>query len=764
MYSCSKKLLVLCMAGVMLFTTGCGSTSNGDYQITEALLGTVDSEQLSSNRFTQLESDGTKELPEYKLDGYTLVAENERLALYIKEDIAAIRVLNKESGYVWGALENEDPENLNKTWAAFAQSVVSISYIDSTGATKQIGAGHKDATCKFRYEDNGFVCSVSFEDDIDISLEAKVTLEEDHLTFSVDDSTIKEEGKFWINTIYFVPFMGSTIGSSADGYMFVPDGSGALLRYQDPAKYLKSYSARVYGMDYAIDNLGDLNDLDSNRPIDFLKPENTVTMPVYGLTLGVNNQALLGRVTNGDAYAYINATPAGVSTEYNWATASFVYRQVYSQPISKNGAGVPVVQTKANTVNPEIEVYFLSGEDANYSGMARLYADILREENTLTNNMTDNMPQLVLDFVMADIEKGMLVNSTKEITSIAYMENAVKELQESGIDRIALNIQGWQTGGLNGYEKSQLYKKTVLGDFSELVNLQSLLNEKSGVLSLYTDPLRAKENQINSRQEAGISLSQGTITKKAVDEEKFLGDTWYLKTGLALEYLEKQVEVVKDNNFDITIDGANLLYGEYLMDEFVSRTETQVILDETYGKLAGEKGLTLYNPNEYLLKYTSVYRNTPVSGNQDLYETDSVPFLQLVLSGNMTLIGPYANESFYSKIDLLKCIEYNVYPSYILTEADNMELSKTTLADCSSTRFDNWKPTIEESYFYVTEVLKHVEGQQMLKHERLTETVFAVTYENGVIYVNYGNTDYTLENGTVIPAENGSFVPANTEG
>jgi len=51
----------------------------------------------------------------------------------------------------------------------------------------------------------------------------------------------------------------------------------------------------------------------------------------------------------------------------------------------------------------------------------------------------------------------------------------------------------------------------------------------------------------------------------------------------------------------------------------------------------------------------------------------------------------------------------------------------------------------------------------MLKHERLTQTVFAVTYENGVIYVNYGNTDYALENGTVIPAESGSFVPTNTE-
>ena len=126
----------------------------------------------------------------------------------------------------------------------------------------------------------------------------------------------------------------------------------------------------------------------------------------------------------------------------------------------------------------------------------------------------------------------------------------------------------------------------------------------------------------------------------------------------------------------------------------------------------------------------------------------------------MTMIAPYANHGFYSKIDLLKSIEYNVYPSYLLTEADNLDLAQTTMADESSTKFTNWEATIEASYQFVTEVLKQVEGQRMLSHTRLNETVFAVTYENGTIYVNYGATDYTLENATVIPAENARFVPA----
>jgi len=42
-----------------------------------------------------------------------------------------------------------------------------------------------------------------------------------------------------------------------------------------------------------------------------------------------------------------------------WVCPSSIYRQVYSQQISKNGAGVPVVQKNANTVNPSLEEYYV---------------------------------------------------------------------------------------------------------------------------------------------------------------------------------------------------------------------------------------------------------------------------------------------------------------------------------------------------------------------------------------------------------------------
>ena len=162
----------------------------------------------------------------------------------------------------------------------------------------------------------------------------------------------------------------------------------------------------------------------------------------------------------------------------------------------------------------------------------------------------------------ADVEEGLLRNSTKEITSISYMEDAVKTLQKAGVENISLNVQGWKEGGLSGYQKSELYHDTVIGAFDEFESLNKTLSKKGGSLLFYHDPLRATEIQINSRQDAGITLSQSTITKKAVEETEFLGDTWYLKTELGMEYLKKQLDVLNENGISSAIDGANLLYGE----------------------------------------------------------------------------------------------------------------------------------------------------------------------------------------------------------
>ena len=41
--------------------------------------------------------------------------------------------------------------------------------------------------------------------------------------------------------------------------------------------------------------------------------------------------------------------------------------------------------------------------------------------------------------------------------------------------------------------------------------------------------------------------------------------------------------------------------------------------------------------------------------------------------------------------------------------------------------------------------------------------VYAITYESGTVYVNYGSEAYTIGSGETVPAESGRFVPFSAE-
>ena len=132
--------------------------------------------------------------------------------------------------------------------------------------------------------------------------------------------------------------------------------------------------------------------------------------------------------------------------------------------------------------------------------------------------------------------------------------------------------------------------------------------------------------------------------------------------------------------------------------------------------------------------------------------TDTVPFLQMVLSGRVELYAPYGNLSFYSVSDILKMIDFNTSPTYLLTECDNYALRDTASSELSSTRYEDWMDTAAEVWNQVNQILGKTRGQQLT--DRLTpETGVVINcYETGRVYINYNKTERTVE-GVLIPAQ-----------
>jgi hypothetical protein len=188
----------------------------------------------------------------------------------------------------------------------------------------------------------------------------------------------------------------------------------------------------------------------------------------------------------------------------------------------------------------------------------------------------------------------------------------------------------------------------------------------------------------------------------------------------------------------------NTLYSDYTEKKSYSRSDSK----ETLIKAASNfENTALYNPNLYLWANTDAYFDIPSSNSQYLFETDTVPFLQMVLKGSIDYYSPFCNQGFYSQTSILKMIEYGIYPSFLVMAADNDELSDTPLVDYFSLCFEDWKDTINNVYHSVNDALSTVSGQSIIDHTVLSEGVVRVTYSDGdAIYVNYNSEDVNVDN------------------
>jgi hypothetical protein len=749
--------IVFAAASMLILGPLCGCSRETAAYPASVSASSVSHAELLSNRYTRPEP-AAEQAGELRLDGFERILENETFAVYLRQKIGGIRLVDKSNGYVWGCLAEDKPDNLNKKWSALGNSLIAIDVYDENGSLSSIGAGGDELT--FSVTGDTLMADAHWKEQ-GIKLAFSMQLTEYGLSFRLLDQSIEENGEYQLGAVYFVPYLGSTEGNTRQGYMFVPDGCGALIRFAKPRSYLQGFSKKVYGSDLGIDSLTVINDLGASRINAFAAEEETVSVPVFGIAHGVHQNAFLAVIEQGDDYAVIQAEPAGITTDYHRAYAKFIYRQKYEQPVSRKGAGVQMVQKERNAVNPSISYHFLSGNDADYVGMAKAYRQLLIEQGILSKQaVRQSAIPLKLDFLAADVQKEFFGTSANMASGLDAIETTVDRMMKNGVTNLHVALLGWQRGGLNGYSKSRSITQSVYGKISVLDSLKNRLESKGACFQLALSPLSAKEGQLDLRSEAAISLSQNIIILESQDQSRFLGDAYYLKPLIGSDILRKQTKDLAKAGYDkwVIDDIGYLLYGEYLDNRVMKREEVRRLIQQTAEDLVRQYGkLDLIRPNSYLYAQTGSYLHVPMVSSQYLFETDTVPFLQIVLSGYMELFAPYANLSFYSRADILKQIDYNTYPAFLLTEKSNYELRKTASAQIQSSRMDDWQEYIVDTYRMMNAVMLKTRGQAITARNVVDTGLVKVTYESGTVYINY-NAVPKQADGLTVPAESAIYA------
>lgn len=670
---------------------------------------------------------------------YQVVAENTQAVLFVDPSNLAIQIENKQTGYVWGStVDNIADKRLNQTWQAFANSALTIDYLTAGNQTRRESL-EDGANIQLIPRKDGFQAIITFLAKIQLCLE--VTLIENQIHVSIPNDTISEPQDVQLMKATIYPFLGASEGTAVDGYILLPDGPGALLDYQDTARKMTSpYQAPIYGMDPAIE---------SPQQEENVIAAHSITMPVYGIVHGVDQNGLFTEITSAEEYGTIVAHKAGLATDFHWVTTEFNYRYPYRQPTSTGDtAGLQMVQSARHAMDIALSYTLLSGAQANYVGMARSYQQSLIDQEVFTKQTAASYP-LALTFFGGDVRPGLLFDRYMSMTTVDELGGIVRNLIDAGIDHMRLAYTGWQKGGASNRGGYANAFDRHLGTTEQVAKLAQEWQEQEIPFALHVDygGIHDKPSGIAANHFAQQINGQLVTVVEQGQSVNILS-----AEGL-LQRVERDMVKGQQSLIDhLSLSGI----GQYLSSDFtrgkeITRTESKELQATALTRLS-EAGfsLSLTQPNAYLWSEMDHYVDVPLTTSNYTFVSQAVPFLPIVLKGYVDYTSPYMNGSANQESYLLKNIEYGAIPSFFMTDAAPSVLRDTGSDHLFSTQYDQWKVLIADYYQQMNQVTSAVGNSNMIAHEIIHSELIKVSYSNGcVIYINYGFVDEQVGDGTV---------------
>jgi len=679
--------------------------------------------------------------------------ENNNFVLELAKESTTIQVTDLSNGFIWSSHPLEPKyEDMSRDWQLFAESLVVIDFITPAGSqTREMYDPSRADAPIYVAIDNGFAASLHFPR-ANIRVRVDVTLTETGISASIPDQGIEYLGDNIISRILLMPFMGATYQDEVPGYIFLPDGSGALMRFAPARPFSSSWSGRVYGADRGVVHSPPFALRAATQMATVPLPQ--VYLPVFGVVHGENAFAAI--IESGDLFCDIEASPAGDRINYFWVAPRFLYHELYWQPTG-GGRGFVTPTPARNIVNARVDYHFLSGESASYSGMANLYRQILLDRGELVRQSPTygNIP-IKLDAVMAEQQSALVGTSTLTMTRFADIERWIDELQAQGLDNITIAMQGAERGGISGRTTGALNIERQIGGLRGLRQLYQAANDAGVRLTIQTDILTGFEHQVPMRR-AVYALGGSFLTS---DEHNPL---FSVRRFMNLDSIASAVSELEDSPSyirSLSMDNiGNMLTSDFNSSNTIFREEALVLTQEILSELSRMANhLLLESPNAYAVMFAHAIYNVPATNSRQLFFQEAVPFYQMVFGGYIDMFSSNLNYRAHSHTNMLRMIDFNMFPSYVLTEESATLFVRSNTVDIFSSMYDDWRHIIVPQYHMINDVLSNVRGQYMVSRLEVYDDVFVIRYSGGgSIVVNYSNEAFVY-NGVLVEGQSALYI------
>lgn len=719
--------------GIYLWTHSASSNEERTEQVQEAVIPEGIKPAVSTDGELPNEAD------------FVQVAESETLVLLADKNTGHFKVRDKRDGHELRSYPNPEDwprETISGTWRSHLLSPIMLETATSARKTEvKVSSllSLNGGIMSWKPLEDGFAVTYAMPS-IQMAIPVEVRIKNDYVETKVIDSEIVE-GKDALINLKVYPFLGAKQpGGQEEEYMLLPDGSGAVYRIKENISNDRSvYREPIYGTDYAFNSV-----YTNRRPI---------TMPIYGIKSG--SGGFLAVADEGEEYGYMFAAPAGVYSQYAWATVEHNYRLQYFQPTTYDKtAGFFTFSKIKFGGDRKIRYYVLPESASDYSGMAAKYREHLMKENGLKQlEASESELPLYLDLIGGDSEKGFLSKRFIPGTTTEEAKSIVDRLHAQGVPRLIVTYQGWQTGGASRLGFGAKVDKR-LGGNDGMRSFAEHAKSKGDTVILETDfTLNTDGDDFDPKRQA-MQDQAGSIMKfprlQSNDEVAIVSPKVTLNK---MEDALKRFASLGVDGLHLTGTGY-MLYSDYNRRSLTSREEAASLQSELLNAVRSKlPSVTVAGGNAYSLQSTNAVRQLAGDYSYDLFFDEAVPFAQMSLHGLVPYTMNWGNARDEYRKDFLRSIEYGAAPTFGVMKAETEKMKRAYTIWHYSLNYDDWEAAIVEEYKRFNEALGDVQGQFMTHNRTLAPKVKESVYSGGKkIIVNYNDTDVTVA-GIKIPAQ-----------
>ena len=684
---------------------------------------------------------------EYTAD-YTLAAQNDNLLFYADMEKGWFALQNRRSGKIWysnpnDAVLDDVTTGISRTdifsdyiFEYYDNSTVgeasALTFNSHTTAVRQknvsvekVASGIK---VTYRFDTFGFTVPVIYSL-LENSLEVKVCVDE-----------IEESGNYSILSIRVLPNFGAA-NSDTDGWMLIPDGSGAIASFGNGRYNIDGYEALVYGREYA----------EEKTKISAADNQN-IRLPVFGITEGSN--ALFAAITEGEASAAVRAEFSSDSFGYNNISSKLILRTVST--IEVNAQNATRLSDCDFSGDYTVRYWCLDGDNASYSGMAVAYRDYLIEEKGMKK--TELSPALNLNIYGAiDVKANFLgipYKKLKSLTSFSEAAEMAAYLLENGVGGLSVRYEGWTN---NGFFNKKIPKNakplSVLGGKKDFKALNDYLTEIDAQFYPDADFLRftSSGNGVSKNKDS-VKNTFGEIVEQydymlSVDVEKIDGNNYYLlsadKVGTVINNFLKKYSALKASGISLGTMGS-YVYADLNTEDGFNRTALVSSFENVF-KALGNYSIAVEGGNMVSAVYADKVFDAPLSSSgNNLFEKD-VPFYQIVFHGYTVLTTSPLNKTADDRLLFLNAVETGTELLFDGIYGDASALNETPYNSLYSTTFDLWKTKAADYDKEYRPLLEKIYDKAIIRHTEVSDGVYETVYEDGTaVYVNYNASEQTV--------------------